>query len=53
MMKHSLFSPFCILFNLLSPIVLGLWWRITMFLERKLHCILGTLLFLENAIIVL
>lgn len=31
----------------------GLWLRITVLLEHKIHFILGTLLFLENAIVML
>lgn len=50
MLKHS--SPSYVLLNL-SPIIPGLWLRITMLLEHKIYYILGTLLIFENAVIML
>lgn len=52
MMKHS-FSPFCILLNLLSPIIPDLHLRIVILLEHKIDYILETLVFFENVIIML
>lgn len=50
---NLLFFSFLYSSNFLSPIIPGLWLRITMLLEHKIHFILGTLLFLENAIVML